>query len=114
MVEIGAPDEGLNLGIVVFGDEAVDGRSRQRVPGSPAAALKLWLERPAGILSLIGTACLNGLDPERYLRDVLTRIADLFPWNIRKTASPDAYLVVRSQQIEPLASFGDGSTYPNI
>jgi hypothetical protein len=33
-------------------------------------------ERAAAIYSLIGTAKLNGLDPEAYLRDVLTRIAD--------------------------------------
>ena len=46
-------------------------------------------ERAASIYSLIGTAKLNGLDPEAYLRDVLTRIADhpvnriqaLLPWN---------------------------------
>jgi transposase len=47
-------------------------------------------ERAAAIYSLIGTAKLNGLDPEAYLRDVLTRIADhpvnriheLLPWNV--------------------------------
>ena len=47
-------------------------------------------ERAAAIYSLIGTAKLNGLDPEAYLREVLTRIADhpisriceLLPWNI--------------------------------
>lgn len=47
-------------------------------------------ERAATFYSLIGTAKLNGLDPEAYLREVLTRIADhpinriedLLPWNI--------------------------------
>lgn len=46
-------------------------------------------ERAAATYSLIETAKLNGLDPEAYLRDVLTRIADhpitrvaeLLPWN---------------------------------
>jgi transposase len=46
-------------------------------------------ERAAAIYSLVGTAKLNGLDPESYLRDVLSRIADhpvnrideLLPWN---------------------------------
>ena len=33
-------------------------------------------ERVAAIYSLVGTAKLNGLDPESYLRDVLTRLAD--------------------------------------
>lgn len=50
-------------------------------------------ERAASIYSLIGTAKLNGLDPEAYLHDVLTRIADhpinqireLLPWNIGPT-----------------------------
>ena len=47
-------------------------------------------ERAATIYSLIGTAKRNNLDPEAYLREVLTRIADhpvnriadLLPWNI--------------------------------
>ena len=47
-------------------------------------------ERAAAIYSLIGSAKLNGLDPEAYLREVLPRIADhpinriaeLLPWNI--------------------------------
>ena len=45
-------------------------------------------ERAAGIYSLIGTAKLNGIDPEAYLRYVLERIAEhpinqieeLLPW----------------------------------
>jgi len=47
-------------------------------------------ERAAILYSLIGSAKLNGLDPESYLREVLTRIADhrirrieeLLPWNL--------------------------------
>jgi transposase len=47
-------------------------------------------ERAAAIYSLIGSAKLNGLDPERYLSDVIARIAEhpvnrideLLPWNI--------------------------------
>jgi transposase len=48
-------------------------------------------ERAAAIYSFIGTAKLNGLDPEAYLRLVLDRIAEhpshrieeLLPWNVR-------------------------------
>ena len=47
-------------------------------------------ERAAAIYSLLGTAKLNGLDPDLYLRRVLEKIADypingihqLLPWNI--------------------------------
>jgi len=53
-------------------------------------------ERAAVIYSLIGTAKLNGLNPEAYLREVLTRIADhpicrieeLLPWNLDASALP--------------------------
>ncbi len=47
-------------------------------------------ERAAAIYSLLGSARLNGIDPEAYLSTVLrriadhpiTRIADLLPWNL--------------------------------
>jgi hypothetical protein len=54
-------------------------------------------ERAAAIYSLLGSAKLNGLDPEAYLSSVLAciadhpvnRIAELLPWNL-KAATPDA------------------------
>jgi transposase len=52
-------------------------------------------ERAAAIYTLTGSAKLNNLDPELYLRHVLDRIADhpiqrigeLLPWNIAPTAN---------------------------
>jgi len=66
------------------------GRKNYLFAGSDAGG-----ERAAAIYSLLGTAKLNGLDPELYLRHVLERIADhpvnrlheLLPWNLA-TASP--------------------------
>ena len=73
------------------------GRKNYLFAGSDAGG-----ERAAILYSLIGSAKLNGLDPEGYLRDVLTRIADhpirrieeLLPWNL----TPN-----RSRGMEPTA-----------
>ena len=64
------------------------GRKNLLFAGSDAGG-----ERAAAIYSLIGSAKLNGLDPEAYLREVLTRIPDhpinhideLLPWNLKST-----------------------------
>lgn len=61
------------------------GRGNYLFMGSDAGG-----ERAASIYSLVETAKLNGLDPQGYLRELLTRIADhpinriddLLPWNI--------------------------------
>ena len=54
-------------------------------------------ERAARCYSLIGTAKLNGLDPEAYLRFVLERIAEhpvnrideLLPWHVAAQLLPE-------------------------
>jgi transposase len=51
-------------------------------------------DRGAMLYSLIGTCKLNGIDPEAYLRHILSvladwpinRVAELLPWNVDLTA----------------------------
>ena len=70
------------------------GRKNYLFAGSDAGG-----ERAAAIYSLIGTAKLNGLDPEAYLRNVLSRIADhsinrieeLVPWNVATSMAPEIH-----------------------
>jgi hypothetical protein len=55
-------------------------------------------ERAAAIYGLIATAKLNGLNPETYLREVLSRIAnhpinrieELLPWNFAADRTADS------------------------
>jgi hypothetical protein len=56
-------------------------------------------ESAAAIYSLVGTAKLNGIDPESYLRNVLSRIPDhpinrieeLLPWNVAAEATAPSF-----------------------
>jgi hypothetical protein len=67
------------------------GRKNYLFAGSDAGG-----ERAAVIYSLLGSAQLNGRDPEAYLTSVLrciadhpiNRIAELLPWNLVPTGSP--------------------------
>ena len=76
----------------------IDNNAAERALRSVALGRKNFLfagsdaggERAAAIYSLVGSAKLNGLDPEAYLRFVIERIADyriselddLLPWNV--------------------------------
>ena len=69
------------------------GRKNYLFAGSDAGG-----ERAAAVYSLLGSAKLNGIDPESYLSLVLRRIADhpikhiadLLPWNLSPAKAPAA------------------------
>ena len=80
------------------GQIEIDNNAAERALRAVALGRKNYLfagsdrggERAATIYSLLGSAKLNGLDPEAYLRDVLSRIPDhpinriteLLPWSV--------------------------------
>lgn len=85
------------------GTVEIDNNAAERSIRPVSLERKNWLfagsdkggERAAGILSLIETAKLNSIDPEAYLRTVLTRIADhpisrigeLLPWKLESAST---------------------------
>ena len=84
--------------------EALDNSAAERALRAVAVGRRNYLfagsdaggERAAVFYSLIGSAKLNSLDPEAYLRYVFGRIADhpitrieeLLPWNVAPSLSP--------------------------
>ncbi len=82
----------------------IDNNAAERALRSVALGRKNFLfmgadsggERAAAMYTLIGTAKLNGIDPQAYLRHVLTHIADhpinrideLLPWNVAAALTP--------------------------
>jgi hypothetical protein len=91
----------------------IDNNAAERALRAVAVGRKNYLfagsnsggQRAAAIYSLVGSAKLNGLDPEAYLRHVLDRIADhpingiagLLPWNIDLAETSEAPPAPRPQ-----------------
>ncbi len=105
--EIGTANRGTSLwpALTRYCDDGhleIDNNAAERALRAVALGRKNYLfagsdrggERAAAIYSLIGTAKLNGRNPEAYLRQVLERIADhpinriaeLLPWKLPSEA----------------------------
>lgn len=90
------------------GSIEIDNNAAERALRGPVLSRKNFLfagadsggERAAALYTLLETAKLNGLDPERYLRDVLSciaehpinRIDELLPWNLAPEATSEERL----------------------
>ena len=88
------------------GQLEIDNNAAERALRAVALGRKNYLfagsdrggESAAAIYSLIGTAKLNGVDPEGYLRNVLSHIAEhpinrieeLLPWNLSQESTEDS------------------------
>ncbi len=95
----------------------IDNNAAERALRAVALGRKNWLfagsddggERAAAIYTLLGTAKLNDLDPEGYLRYVLERIADhpinhieeLLPWNLARQDARASHRSLISQSRRP-------------
>ena len=93
-------------GFVRTAASKIDNNAAERALRAVALGRKNYLfagsdsggERAAAIYSLLGSAKLNGIDPEAYLSTVLRRIADhpinriteLLPWNLFPATPPAA------------------------
>jgi transposase len=83
----------------------IDNNAAEREIRAVALGRKNWLhagsdaggERAAAMYSLIGSAKLNGMDPQAYLRHILERIAEhpinrvdeLLPWSVARQIERD-------------------------
>jgi transposase len=80
------------------------GRKNYLFAGSDAGG-----DRAAAMYSLLGTAKLNGHNPEAFRREVIARIADhpitriheLLPWNHKATRAPRRSLATTRRQNSP-------------